>query len=352
LSHAHGNDEGVVALGTGLDLAEPLKFSHAANLPFSNRGTGITFEPASAFPHASNEPIQALGTGITLDRPLSLEHAINAVVRDTSVTSAGYQGKPGPNQWFGGPELVTRSPQFGRTITAREGSLVLRDGHGLVVDSVNYGGLVDPWAAEAEQSGCRAPAPGPAGGFGTPVGLTADSSAGRFPDGADTDSNCDDFFTQATANLSADSAVGATNIKVSRVEGFHPGTTIAVGSGASLERAVIATVGTAGATTSNAAIPAGATIIPVANANGFALGETVTLDKGSNMETVVIASIHRFGDSSIVAKTPLTLGHSAGVAISGSGITLSNALTRSHEGGAQITDDIPTPGRANHYSHE
>ena len=51
--------------------------------------------------------------------------------------------------------------------------MVLRDASGLVVDSLNYGGLVDPWAAEgyqatsgAEQSGCHAPAPGAAGGFG------------------------------------------------------------------------------------------------------------------------------------------------------------------------------------------
>jgi non-reducing end alpha-L-arabinofuranosidase len=42
--------------GTGLDLAEPLKFNHAANLPFSARGTGIHFQPARAFAHSSNEP--------------------------------------------------------------------------------------------------------------------------------------------------------------------------------------------------------------------------------------------------------------------------------------------------------
>ena len=55
--------------GTGLDLAAPLKFNHAANLPFSDRGTGISFAPATAFAHSSNEPVQPLSTGITLDRP-------------------------------------------------------------------------------------------------------------------------------------------------------------------------------------------------------------------------------------------------------------------------------------------
>ncbi len=182
-----------MAPGTGLDLAAPLKFNHAANLPFSDRGTGISFEPATAFAHSSNEPVQALGTGITLDSPLANDHAINAVVRDAAVTTAGYQGTPAPNQWFGGPELSTSAPLFGRTISVKEGSMVLRDAAGLVVDSLNYGGLVDPWAAEgyqaasgSEQSGCYVPAPGSAGGFGpaaSAAGAT-NQSAGRFPDGA------------------------------------------------------------------------------------------------------------------------------------------------------------------------
>ena len=126
--------------GTGLDLAEPLKFNHSANMPFSARGTGISFEPATAFAHSSNEPVLPLGTGITLDKPLANDHEINAVVRDAKVTTAGYQGTPKPNQWFGGPAL------------ANAGNMVLRDAAGLVVDSLNYGGLVDPWAAEGYQA--------------------------------------------------------------------------------------------------------------------------------------------------------------------------------------------------------
>ena len=58
------------ANGTGLTLAAPLKFDHAANLPFSDRGTGITFSPATHFAHSSNEPVQALDSSITLDKPL------------------------------------------------------------------------------------------------------------------------------------------------------------------------------------------------------------------------------------------------------------------------------------------
>jgi hypothetical protein len=170
------------ANGTGLTLAAPLKFNHSANLPFSDRGTGISFTPPTRFPHSSNEPVQALGGGITLDHPLAHGHAINTPVRDSLVTNAGYQGSPAPDQWFGGPAL-----------SAGAGTIVLRDAHGRVADSLNYGRLVDPWVAEGYQggtgSGCSVAAPGTAGGAGR--------SASRFPDGHDTDSNCADFITSS-----------------------------------------------------------------------------------------------------------------------------------------------------------
>src|ERR1019366_911507 len=168
LAQAHPINDAVLAPGTGLDLAAPLRFSHAANLPFSDRGTGISFQPATAFAHSSNEPVQALGTGITLDSPLAKDHAIDAVVHDATVTTAGFQGMPVPNQWFGGPAFSTNALTFGdRTISINAGNMVLRDAAGLVVDSLNYGGLVDPWASEGSQatsgsgeSGCRVPTPG------------------------------------------------------------------------------------------------------------------------------------------------------------------------------------------------
>jgi hypothetical protein len=166
------------ATGTGLTLAAPLQFNHASNLPFADNGTGVSFTPATAFDHASNEPVQALGTGLTLDSALARGHAINAAIRDAAVTTAGYQGRA-PNQWFGGPSLSTGA-----------GNMVLRDAGGNVSDSLNYGLLVDPWAAEGYQAGspgngCRAAVPASTGANGR--------SMARFPDGADTDSNCADF---------------------------------------------------------------------------------------------------------------------------------------------------------------
>ena len=345
LARVHGIGEPVVDPGTGLDLAAPLRFNHAANLPFSARGTGITFTPATAFAHSSNEPVQALGTGVTLDRPLTKSHPIDSAVRDSRVTAAGYQGTPVPNQWFGGPALAAGGV-----------SMVLRDAGGLVVDSLNYGLLVDPWAAEgyqaasgAGQAGCRVPSPAPAGaGFG-PAPPAFNRSAGRSADGVDTDSNCSDFQVQPATLMSAASAAGATNIKVTGVADFAAGQTITIDSGANAESAVIATVGTSGATTVAAATAAGATVIPVAGAMGFSAGQSITIDSGANRETAVVVATTGGRGGATITVGPLTRAHAASAQVSGSGITLAGALTRSHAGGAQVISGAPTPGAPNQY---
>ncbi|HKW18605.1 MAG TPA: arabinofuranosidase catalytic domain-containing protein [Terriglobales bacterium] len=357
ITHTHIDSETVISPGTGLDISAPLRFNHAANLPFSDRGTGISFEPATSFPHSSNEPVQALGTGLKLDSPLAKNHEINAPVHDAAVKNAGYQGNPVPNQWFGGPEFTTNAVMFERfNVSFKDGSIVLRDTSGLVVDSLDYGGLVDPWTAEgyqaksgSEQSGCYVPTPGAAGGFFARATAATDQSAGRFPDGADTDSNCDDFRTQAASTLAAAAEAGATNIKVASVEGFRPGQKVTIDKDANIETAVIATVGTSGATNVRTATDVGATTIPVANTVGFDDGETVTIDSGENSETAVVASIRRFGGGSIVVNAPLTHTHATGAKVSGSGITLNSALTRAHAVGAQVSDNVPTPGAPNRY---
>jgi hypothetical protein len=359
LDQAHADGEEVVTPGTGLELAAPLRFSHSSNLPFADRGTGITFAPATAFAHASNEPIQPLGTGITLDRPLAGSHAIDAAVRDAAVTTAGYQGTPAPNQWFGGPTLSTSVPYFDFTVSLNAGSMVLRDAAGLVVDSLNYGGLVDPWAAQGyqetsgpEERGCFVTAPGSGSGpFGAVPAFN--TSAGRSPDGSDTGSNCADFTTSPATRLAAASGAGATNIKVASVTGFEAGQTIRIDAGADLETGVIATVGTPGATTVRTAVDAGATGIPVAGTIGFSDGESITVDSGTSEEAAVVASVTRRGPSaSITIAAPLTHAHAVDAQISGTGITLANGLTREHAGAVPVTGSFSTPGAPNQYDRK
>ncbi len=355
-SHAIG--ESAVVLGTGIDLAAPLKFAHAANLPFSNQGTGISFQPATAFVHTSNEPVQALGTGITLVSPLAKDHAISAVVYDATVTTAGYQGTPKPNQWFGGPTLSTMYVSFDNLVSIRGGNMVLRDASGLVVDSLNYGLLVDPWSSEGDHAtsaatagGCFVTAPGPGTVFGSVISAdgASDTSSGRFPDGHDTDSNCDDFLTSPATTLSVPSAIATTNIKVASVIGFSAGQTVRIDSGAGLETAVIATVGTAGGTTVSAPTPVGATVIPVDSTVGFSPGQTITIGEGANLETVVVNYFTRRGIGLITLTAPLTLAHATGDQIAGTGITLTSVLTQAHASSTQVAGSASTPGAPNHY---
>ena len=354
---AEGGGGGRGGVRASLELEAPLKFNHSANLPFSVNGTGISFQPATVHPHSSNEPLQPLGAGITLDQPLANDHAINSAVRDAVVTTAGYQGPP-PSQWFGGPAL------------AGSGCIVLRDAAGLVADSLNYGELVDPWAAQGYQggtgSGCSVPAPsagrGGFGGRGGPVGPTPSVSVGRYPDGADSASNCRDFQVQTARILAAESAVGAHNIKVASVTGFSAGQTIPIDKGANRETIVIAEVGTPGATTVGTATEVGATAIPVASPAGFSAGQTITIDSGTNVETAVVASVAGGGrggrggfgggrgglaGSSIKFAAPLGMAHAVGAQVSGSGITLTAALTKAHASGTQLGTSGPTPGAPN-----
>ena len=345
-------------LGTGLDLAEPLKFNHSYNIPFSARGTGISFEPATSFPHSSNEPVLPLGTGITLDKPLTMDHAINTVVRDQKATAAGYQGTAVPNQWFGGPALSSMA-----------GNMVLRDAAGNVVDGLNYGGLVDPWTAEgyqaasgAGESGCFVPSPGASRGFrmASPTATSQpDRSAGRFPDGADSDFNCRDFLLQSTITMLAATPAGSNNIKIGNVADFTVGQKVIIGSGANSENAVIKTIGTTGGTTVGTATQAGTKFIPVASVEGFSAGQTITIDSDSNNETAVVAAVtsmrRRFGPrgtapvDTITVTSPLAKSHNVGAQVSGSGITLSTPLAKAHENGAQVASYLPTPGAPNKY---
>ena len=205
---------------------------------------------------------------------------------------------------------------------------------------------------------CLRPARAAVASAGRPLrqSATPNRSAGRFPDGADTDSNCTDFLLQPATTLSAASAAGANNIKVASVADFAAGQTIIIDTGANRETAVIATVGTAGATTVGTATNAGATVIPVASAFGFSAGQTITIDSGANQETAVVASTTGGGrggrggaGATITVTAPLKFAHAAGAQVSGSGITLTAALTKAHASGAQVAGNVPTPGAPNQY---
>ncbi len=186
-----------------IELTAPLKLSHRSSVDVSDVGTGISFTPATKFAHTSGDAVQALGSGITLDSPLAKAHEYGAPVVNPQAATAGYQGPPAPNQWFGG------------ALSASAGSIALLDASGkVVVDAMVYGSqqssssangtITSPELAtlEGDQSkgGCIVVVPGAGRGGrrGAPAAAAPSRSAGRTSDGADTDNNCTDFRLQAS----------------------------------------------------------------------------------------------------------------------------------------------------------
>jgi len=247
--------------------------------------------------------------------------------------------------------------------------MVLRDGAGNVVDGLNYGGLVDPWAAEGYQATSGAGengnfAPAPVAGRGFRMGpsqpaIQPNKSAFRYPDGADSDNNGRDFVQQNSTSLSVAAEAGSKNIKVASVSDLFIGQKVIVGSGLNSEIAVLATIGTPGGTTLGNATEAGKKSIPVASVEGFNTGQTITIDNSTNRETAVIAGMiparRRFGSpgnnvsDSITIAVPLKFAHIAGTQVSGSGITLAASLTKAHDKGTPVAANLPTPGEPNQF---
>ncbi|HVY92448.1 MAG TPA: arabinofuranosidase catalytic domain-containing protein, partial [Bryobacteraceae bacterium] len=335
---------GSVGAAGAIELTAPLRFDHRQGVDVSDAGTGISFSPATRFPHESGDAVQALGSGITLDAPLTKNHAYGAAISGSQ--AEGYQGQPAPNQWFGG------------ALSTRAGSIALLDAGATVIDAIVYGSqqsnssgngtIASPELAtlvsDQGKGGCIVVTPPPAAGSGR--------SRGRFPDGADTGSLCDDFRLQPATMLSLASNGGATNIKVATIADFSAGQSISIDTDAAAETSVIAAVGTAGGATMRAAADAGSTVIPVTSAIGFVAGETITIDSGSSQETAVIAATAGGGRgraATITTAAPLTHAHAAGAQVSGSGITLAAPLTRAHAIGAMVEFGSPTPGAPNRY---
>jgi hypothetical protein len=261
------------------------------------------------------------------------------------IAGSGYTGPPAANQSF-------------TTSLATIGSLALTDAAGaVVVDSVNWsnsvtsGVVISPALAEG---GCPALMPRGRGGRGgtAPPAITH-LSIFRWPDGADSDSNCADFRVQAAATLPIGSLEGATNLKVSSVAEFSPGQKLTIDTGANRETAVVASVGSAGATSAGAATVAGATVIPVAALTGFSPSDMIVIDAGANQETAVVVSttggIRGQTSTTISVATPLKFAHPAGAPVSGTGIVLTAPLSRGHASGTQVTGDVPTPGAPNQH---
>ncbi len=344
---------------TDVTLTAPLKFDNMVGVDVAGPGTGISFTPATRFEHRSGDAVQALGSGVVLEQPLSRAHVYGAPITSAGIDKAGYQG-PRPDLWFGGD------------LSIRGGAISLTDPSGkVVVDAIVYGSrqsnssasgaITAPEIAVLEgvqhQGGCIAVIPGAGSGPSAPTKALAASalgapnrSVGRFPDGADTDSLCQDFMVQPATTAPQGANTGTNILRVASVTDFVPGQNITVGRGNSQEKAVIASVGTSGATTVRVGNEQGGTIIQVDSAAGFEAGQAITIGEGTSGEDATISAVSGGGRGArITVSAPLGRAHAADTKVAGSGITLTAPLKMAHPDGSPVFAELPTPGSANMY---
>ena len=280
------------ATGTGVDLAAPLRFDHRSGIDVSDVGTGISFSPATKFAHASGDAVQALGSGITLDRSLTRSHAYGAPVVNRQVTTAGYQGTPAPNQWFGG------------ALSARAGSIALLDASGAVmIDAMVYGSQQSNSSGERDdrQPGDRRARGRPAAGRLHRRGPGACRRPRRQPrplPGRRRRGRQLHRLPAAGRDEPVGRGAGRHEQHQGGERGRLRGRPVGDGrrAGRSSSTAVIAEVGTAGATTIDSRRRrAGATVLSVTDTMGFTAGQAITIDGGAARETAVVVSTTRGG---------------------------------------------------------
>ena len=333
--------------GTGLDLEEPIKYLHSANIPFGNNGTGVSFEPATKYAHSSNEPVLALCFEIELKEALGSDQPIDAPVQKAGEKAAGFQGTP--DMYYGGPSF------------ANAGTITLRTAKGNVADALNYGLMVEPWVSEGYHEDSGHGLGGSVVKIYTPntrnllPGQTPsipDISSGRFPDGADADDNINDFKAQSHSSLSAAAPAGATNIKISRVTGLKPGSKLIIGG----EQVTIKEIGSTGATTLMYRALSGETALQVNSVQDFRAGQVIKIGNEEIKIASVVQARRPYGTagntlipSVINLETPIRASYGAGAQVAGTGITLTSPLRYAHPQGATMADNAPTPGAPNAY---
>ena len=275
---------------------------------------------------------------------------MDEVVFDAKVVNAGYQGEAPADLLYGGPAFATSS-----------GNITLRDAKGNIVDALNYGAIVDPWLGEGYQGQSGLEEPGnfvrtPAisvRGIPAPGTVSPNLSAGRWPDGLDTDDNENDFRVQGSLTLAAPLKAGSRNLKVSSTNGLIINQRLFIGP--DHEEVIAANIGSAGYATLAAEASKGATRVSVSSSQGFKVGQEVYVGD----EKAFIAEIHAvrrgwFNTSpsvpdAIVLTAPLKSAHASGEDFAGSGVTVSSPVKGDYAAGIPVTGSVPTPGAPNRF---
>jgi hypothetical protein len=131
---------------------------------------------------------------------------------------------------------------------------------------------------------------------------------------------------------------GATNAEVANAANFLKGDTITIGTGASAQARTITAVGGAGSgTTLSAAANAGDLQVTVASSAGLQAGQYITIGSGGSQDTDRIATV---SGSTLTLYSPLKNAHASGdpLALKSIGVTFTPPLSQSHNVGSSAID--------------
>jgi hypothetical protein len=136
---------------------------------------------------------------------------------------------------------------------------------------------------------------------------------------------------------------GARTLYLANATGVAVGHPIMLDTGSNLEIvSAIASVGAQSTTQLAAAAAAGATVVKVVSVAGFTDGQPIAVDTGSALEVRTIQSVGSAGasGSGITLSTALSAAHSAGATVldAGTGVILSSPVRSAHAAGAAAQD--------------
>ncbi len=155
-----------------VELEQPLQRDHAVGVDVSCPGTGISFTPATKYAHTSGDALQPLGAGWTPTAGLYMSYAPSATAGSIALVDPA-------------TETVIDAIVYGSQQSNSSANGTITSPELAVLEGEQKGG------------GCQAVAPGPVSPWmlarNPELAKAPVRSLVRFPDGADTDSLCEDF---------------------------------------------------------------------------------------------------------------------------------------------------------------
>jgi hypothetical protein len=139
-------------------------------------------------------------------------------------------------------------------------------------------------------------------------------------------------------------AVGDTTLYVASIAGDTVGHPYTVDTAAGAETGTVASIGTAASTTRtlSAATAVNDMVVKLSSVTGLTVGDKLVVDTGANLEAAKIAAIGTAGatGTGVTLATPLTLAHASGVTSrdAGTGVVLAAPLTKAHAAAAAARD--------------